>query len=111
MNIFLVTGYGAGDRTMLSRRSETTRLFRPVSPECDKNSSRNIPGSSGGTSLSPSPVEQVNDVVIYFCQRPIGSRKTSMQMGFNSEIKKTVFLLLKAWTRFASEEWNSDFKF
>lgn len=28
------------------------------------NSSRNIPGSSGGMSLSPSPVEQVNDVVI-----------------------------------------------
>lgn len=52
------------------------------------NSSRNIPGSSGGMSLSPNPVEQVNDVVItQLCWSLIGLKSPTCKWSFISEVK------------------------
>lgn len=52
------------------------------------NSSRNIPRSSGGMSLSPSPVEQVNDVVIsQLCWSLIGLKSPTCKWSFISEVK------------------------
>lgn len=66
------------------------------------NSSRNIPGSSGGTSLSPSPVEQVNDVVIIqLCWSLIGLKSPTCKWSFISEVKNAHPL---AWSRFLKEK-------
>lgn len=65
------------------------------------NSSQNIPGSSRGMSLSLSPVEQVNDVVIYLCWIPIGLKSPDANCLQRSDQKlKDWFymtLLKKIW--------------
>ena len=61
-----------------SRRFNATRhhLWHTALSGVVQTAARNIPGSSGGTSLSPSPVEQVNDVVIiHLCWSLIGLKR------------------------------------
>lgn len=76
VHIFLRTADCTGDGDGSLRCFNATRRHlqhTALSGVLQKKGSQNIPGSSGGMSLSPSPVEQVNDVVIaHLCSSPIG---------------------------------------